>query len=76
MGLWGLGGVMEGRCPVGVGWVLRASRFYIGRYDYFFGEIGRTGQNRTFPDIVSLGGLGGGMGHDGGRVDHDGLSMG
>ena len=64
----GVGGMMSGRCPVGVEGVLRASRFSVGGYVCFFGRVGRTGQNRTFPDIVGLGGLGGGLGfgHDGG----------
>ena len=30
------------------------------------GSAEKTGQNRTFPDIGVLGGVGGGLGHDGG----------
>ena len=42
---------MSGQCPVGAGWVLRASRLDIGGCVCFSGKIGKTGQNRTFPDI-------------------------
>ena len=52
--------MMSGQCPVGVGVVFRASCLVIVGCVYFTGEIGRTGQNRTFPDIVGLGGVGGG----------------
>ena len=64
-------GRLAGRCLVWVGGVLRASLLTIVGCVYFSGKIGRTGQNRTFPDIVGLGGVGRGFGHDGGRVDHD-----
>ena len=67
-GLWGLGGLLAGRCLVGAGGGLVASRLAIGGCVGFSGKIGRTGQNRTFPDIVALEGLGGGFGDEGGRV--------
>ena len=46
-----LGGLMAGQCLVDAGGVLFASRVEIKGCAYFSGKIGRTGQNRTFPDI-------------------------
>ena len=62
---------MSGRCLVGAGGVLRASCLAVSGCADFFRRIVRTGQNRTFQDIVGLGGLGRGFGREGERIDHE-----
>ena len=58
---------MSGQCPVGAEEFLRASRLAVDGCVYCSGNFDRTGQNRTFPDIVGLEYASGGCWREGGR---------